>query len=170
MTLPDDDINTVNRMVQWLYTGAYQLTPYDTRQHATDRYWELAKLNVFVDKYDILSLKNNIIDQLYDNRNTPQMTDAFPPPISVILYVFENTSSFSSFRKLMLGWLVWHLDRDVYDSANTRAQLLENGEFAAELAIALGQRLGPSGKNPFSADRAIYYESSSASAKATVTA
>ena len=165
MTLPDENIGAIDRMVQWLYTGIYHLTPYESREKATERYWELAKLNVLADKYDIKKLKNNIIDQLYDNRNASGDYNAFPPPFSVVFYIYENTSEYSSFRKLMIGWLVWHLDCNLYKSDKTYAQLLENGELAADLAMGLGQRLAGSAKDPFNANRAVYYKDYDAKVK-----
>lgn len=160
MALPDEDCGAIDRMVQWLCTSDHQLSPYNSRENATDRYWELAKLNVLADKYDITKLKNDIIDQLYDDRNT-EKKNAFPPPFSVVVYIYDDTSERSAFRKLMIAWLTWHLNTDLFDSPNTKALLLENGEFAADLAIALGQRVGqPDRKNAFACDRAIYYEDS----------
>ena len=95
-------------------------------------------------KNNTKKLQNSIIDKFYDTCRTADTRDAYPPPFSMILYVYKNTSGLSSFRKLIIGWLVWHFGNDV--------------ECAAELVVGLSQRVAGSRHSPFDTDRAVFYE------------
>ena len=90
MNLRDHEIKSVERMIQWLYSKQYELAKWsfeDIQITADTRYWQLAKLNTLADKYDIIGLSNNIIDQLY----ILQSKDV-PPQLSVANYVYDNTT------------------------------------------------------------------------------
>ena len=159
MTLPDENTGAVDRLVQWLYTDKYQLTPCDSHENATDRYWELAKLNLLADKYDMKKLKNNIIDKVYDDLNhNGSFNCPFQPPFSVISFTYDNTSEHSSFRKLMMAWLVWHSGDEHYRGNEIHTLLLDNSELAADLAMGLGNRFCLKASDPFRQNRTLYYE------------
>ncbi len=98
MSLPDDEIDPVERMIGWLYSAKIQLTSPVSSEAATERYWQLAKLNTLADKYDIVHLKNSIIDELYELRKSSRV-----PRPQVIQYVYSNTTQQSPFRKLLVA-------------------------------------------------------------------
>lgn len=149
MDLPDHDIESVERMIQWLYTKNYELAKWSSesiKTTASKRFWQLAKLNTLADKY-------NIIDQLYVLHSKH-----VPPQLPVAIYVYENTTENSSFRKLLTAWFVWDIDMNWYHDPNIQESLLDIPEFAVDLGVAFGRKACfPAPQNPFQCDKSTHY-------------
>ena len=158
LRFPGDNVDAVDRMVQFLNTGKYQLTPYDSCNHSNIRYKELVELAVQADKFGIPTLYNSVIDQLFDDMRPENGIRKFPPPFHLMIYIYENTPDRSSFRKLMLSWFVYHLHGSFYVSDTFRLALREHADIAADLALSLGQRCTAMGHSPWLGDRTSYYE------------
>lgn len=162
--LPDDDIDTVDRFMQWLYTKDYQLTGFHTEEEAHKRFDALAKLNTFADKFSIALLTNNIIDrmwevwELYSKKALPSK-QLFCPRISLVGYVYENTTPHSAFRKLMVAWYSWEIAPSWYDHLHSRDALADvSHDFALDLAMALGQRIAFRDRmSPFALPKEVFY-------------
>lgn len=157
--LKDQDVEAVERMVQWLYSGQYELVKWsseDDENTASTRYWQLAKLNTLADKYNIIGLSNTIIDQLYilHSKN-------FVPQLEIAAYVYDNTTENSAFRKLFIAWYAWEIDMKWYQNDSARKSLLEIPEMAVDIAIAFGIKASdPAKKTPFRYDKSKYYHQS----------
>ena len=161
MALPDEDPETVERLMQWLYFKFLSLTEAVCSETSEERCWQLARLNTLADKFDIGLLKNSIVDELFAMNET---TDIWCPQPSVIAYIYENTTETSSLRKLMVGWYVWQVDHLWYKHSSAPPTLEGIPLFAADLAIAMSQRVqDPSLKNPFLSKPSNYYEDRSKS-------
>lgn len=158
MPLPEDDQGSVERMIQWLYTGKYELTVPVSAGTSAECYMQLAKLNTLADKYDIYLLKNHIVDELFDLIKPPRNIQ--PPQIPVIAYVYENTTEESSFRKLLVAWCVYRIDLKWYEDKATRVELAKlSQDFAIDLAMAFGVRIKqPNQKSPFTLPSSVYHE------------
>lgn len=156
MSLPDHDIESVERMIQWLYSKQYELAKWsceDVKTTAKMRYWQLAKLNTLADKFNIIGLSNNIIDQLYILRSKN-----YTPSLEVAAYVYDNTTENSSFRKLLVAWYAWEIKMEWYQDPSAREFLLKVPEMAVDLAIAFGIKASdPAQKRPFKCDKSTYY-------------
>lgn len=164
MDLPDDDVESFERMAHWLYTKDLGLPKPVTKETASQWYWQLAKLNTLADKYEMTTLGNIIVDELFELHGK----DNFPPQMDVITYVYENTTEKSSFRKLMVAWCVWRIDYKWYKKASTRDVILELPEFAADLAIALALRAGfTTEKDPLTGSSSDYHEKPIENTKST---
>ena len=151
MVLIDDDVDSVDRLVQWLYTKTYTLSPFDCEEHANERFDQLARLNTFADKYQIDALSQNIISRMREPHMERWTIPPFPPRMSVVAYVYENTSERSDFRKMMVEWYTWGIPMRWYNDKETRDDLLGvSKDFSVDLAIALGQKSAfPSRRCPF---------------------
>ncbi|KAF6229857.1 hypothetical protein HO133_004194 [Letharia lupina] len=158
MSLPDHDKDSVGRMIQWLYTRKFELTFPVSSETSGECYMQLAKLNTLADKYDIYLLKNQIVDELFDLTKPPRGFKA--PQISVVAYVFNNTTEGSSFRKLLVAWYAYRIDLEWYDFDNTKAALAEvSQEFTIDLVVALGVRQKyPERRSPFTLPSSVYHE------------
>jgi len=128
MSLPEDEICSIDRFVQWLYTKRYELDGCATRQEWNSRFYQMAKLNTFADKYGTVALKNTIVDEVF--MSARGNTEKFMPPICVINYVFAHTDENSSFRKLMVAWYAWRVKVSWYTEESTKEILLDCPEFA----------------------------------------
>lgn len=158
MPLPEDDQGSVERMIQWLYTGKYELTVPVSVETSAECYMQLAKLNTLADKYDIYILKNHIVDELFDLTKSPR--NIKPPQLPVVAYVYENTTEESSFRKLMVAWFAYCIDLKWYEGKATRVGLAKvSQDFAIDLAMALGVRIKhPHQISPFTLPSSVYHE------------
>jgi hypothetical protein len=164
MDLPDDDVESVEQMAHWLYTKDLAIPKPVTAESTKQWYWQLAKLNTLADKYEMTTLSNIIVDELFELHGK----DIIPPQMDVITYVYENTTEKSSFRKVMVAWYVWKINYEWYKKASTRDVILQLPEFAADLAIALALRAGfTTEKNPFNGSSSDYHEKSTKTAKET---
>lgn len=156
MALPEDDPGTVERFMQWLCFKSLGLTKGVSAETWDERYWQLARLNTFADKFDIGLLKNSIVDELFALQSTP---DTSPPQLPVVGYIYENTTETSSLRKVIVGWYAWHINFDWYTRSSTPAILEDIPKFVADLATAMSQRVQhPSLNSPFCSDPCSYYE------------
>ena len=158
MSLPDDDKDAVDCMVQWLYTKRIVLTVSVSRQSSEECYMQLAKLNTLAEKYHICLLKNDIVDELFDYK---KIRDIRPPQLPVIKHVYDNTTERSSFRKLIVAWYIYHIDLEWYDQATSRDELASvSQDFAIDLALASGARHKyPDRKGPFTRPSKEFHES-----------
>ncbi|EEP81268.1 conserved hypothetical protein [Uncinocarpus reesii 1704] len=157
VSLPEDDPDTFERFLQWLYSGRYILSGIGSDEEVDERYLQLAQLYTLADKLEVPPLKHEIIDELFMMKRNPDK----PPQTEVIAYVYENTGERSPLRKLMVAWLVWHVDFRWYSTPNATNFLSQCPEFAADLAVALAQRLGAfSSLSPFYSSPDKYYEDS----------
>lgn len=154
--LEDHDVEAVERMVQWLYSRQYELVEWsseDGKSTASTRYWQLAKLNTLADKYNIIELSNDIIDQLYILHSKK-----FGPQLDIATYVYDNTTENSAFRKLIIAWYAWEIDMKWYQNDSVRKSLLEIPQMAVDIAIAFGIKASdPAKKSPFKYDKSKYY-------------
>ena len=66
MSLVEEDMEAVECMIQWLYTGKIEAVTPVSDDTSDKCYWQLAKLNTLADKYSLISLKNGIIDLLFE--------------------------------------------------------------------------------------------------------
>ncbi|KAG7005939.1 hypothetical protein G7Y79_00017g043210 [Physcia stellaris] len=140
MKLPEDDPETIDRMIQWIYFKTY---PYDRKaareghQDAQSALWQLAYLYVAADKYGIIALKNDIMHLLYGiaglNKTIPQD--------EAVQYVYNNTDSGSNLRRLMAEWHVWFVESRWLKHEIDGAFVHENSEFAADLITGMAAKL-----------------------------
>ncbi|KAK4692923.1 hypothetical protein P7C71_g4376, partial [Lecanoromycetidae sp. Uapishka_2] len=164
MELPDEDTETLDRFSAWLYTTKYQLAGFNTEEEAHERFNALAKLNTFADKFNIGTLMNNIIDRMWEpwtlfSKGSLPSKCLFCPRVSLVAYVYENTTLESHFRKLMVAWYAWEIGLSWYDHPDTRDALADIGQdFAVDLAMALGQRLAFRDRtSPFRWPKEVFY-------------
>ncbi|EER25635.1 hypothetical protein D8B26_000046 [Coccidioides posadasii str. Silveira] len=136
ITLPEDDPDTFERFLQWVYSGTYVLSGIGSDEEVDERYMQLAQLYVLADKLEVPALKHNIINEMFLMKLSPGK----PPQVDVISYVYENTRVRSPLRQLIVAWLVWHVDFEWYKTANAMNFLPQCPEFAADLAVALARR------------------------------
>lgn len=155
MRLPDDDVETIERMIHWLYFKYYDLPKFDATQGADEWHWAIARLNTVADKYHIAPLSNDIIDKLFDMQNIPMHNLA--PRANVISYIYKNNLENSSLCKLMVAWYVWCIDTEWYRLDGARTVLRAIPEFTADLAIAFASRIQfPNQKDPFLGERSTF--------------
>jgi len=165
MDMIDDDVDAVDRFVQWLYSKKYQLSRFDVDEKtANERFHELAKLNTFADKYNIGDLTNDIIDRMWEPWNlfADHLLSSkllFCPRMSLVAYVYDNTNDNSSFRQLMVAWYAWEISLTWYDHAKTKEALSDvSQDFVVDLAMVLGQRIGFEDRtSPFALPKEVFY-------------
>ena len=159
MSLPDDEKDSVERMIQWLYTRKLHLTFPVSVETSGVCYMELVKLNALAEKYDICSLRNAIIDEVFDLFKPPK--NVKPPQMPSIKYLYDTTSERSSLRKLMVAWPAYHINFGWYEKGATRDALAgASPDFVLDLAIELGLRQKfPDRKSPFTRPSKDFHES-----------
>lgn len=157
VTLPEDDPDTFERFLQWVYSGTYVLSGIGTDDEVDERYIQLVQLYTLADKLEVPALKKSVVDELFVMKSNPDK----PPQIEVISYVYENTRERSPLRKLMVAWLVWHVEYSWYTTPVAASFLAQCPDFAADLVVALARRFVDfNALSPFNESPEKYYEES----------
>ena len=149
MKLPDDNVKTIHRMVQWLY---YKQISFDSEAldksdgEAQVPYLQLSSLYVAADKYGLIQLKNQIIDIFLI---IVQGEDYFCPGDVVIKYIYSNTTEGSGLRDLILEMHVWRV-HPKWLIRDSKALLLSLPEFAIDLVPKIAFRVQYPDKDPLS--------------------
>ena len=151
ISLPEDDADTFEVLVKWLY--GKRLSDPEPRRSWEVNYHYLARLDVLADKYDIAGIRNEIIDAVFECE--AKKTDPFSE--ETVAFVYANSTSSSSLRKLSAGAFAWHIDMEYYLDEKTSSWLHEQPDFAVDLAIALGRRQCAGEVSPFRRKREEFY-------------
>lgn len=128
MNLPDDDVDTVDLFIQWLYTRECKIP---SSQKIEERYFlsQPMRLLVFADKYDIPSLKETLLETLLahvkERRQAPNRSD--------VKYAYANTCRGSGIRRLLADWYAWNRRNEYFEKPEVQDWLLEIPEFAVDL-------------------------------------
>lgn len=155
--LPEDDPEAFERLVQWLYTKSYDILPSAEEYSDDDKmiFMRLAKLYVAADKYGIVRLKNDVVDRWYktqaDRIQRPNIEHA-------VDYIYENTTSGSKLREIVVAHFVWLINYKWYKRPSTRIVLGQRPELATDVAIAMSQRAMDNQTNPFLLDSSYFHE------------
>ena len=136
ISFPQDDVETFDRLTQWVYTQALSL-PSMGEEEIEERYLALARLFVLAEKLQITVLRNSTVSLIYQT----MVKSTWLPDFEVISYIYANTHRHCGLRRLLVASHVWDCDQDWFDSDECVHQLQDVGEFAAELAIGLAQRI-----------------------------
>ncbi|KAL8680119.1 MAG: hypothetical protein Q9186_003643 [Xanthomendoza sp. 1 TL-2023] len=158
MTLPDDDAIQFDHLVRWLYKRNLDTFPLSAVESGKFRWTSLFEFYVLADKYDIVPLKNDIMDLCFSVRERILHRDkgygiVLPRDIRC---VFENTIHGSQLRRFVVVYFAWHVDRDWCHGEQTFDWLELIPEFSTELVMALTSCL-QGREDPFN-DRQSFHE------------
>ena len=153
MDLPDEDVGSVNRLVQWLYTKCYEVDDYGSQEHCDARSWQLARLNALADKYDIVTLRNDVVDKFFAIFSDAKTS----PSLQLVEYVYTNSSRRCALRDLLAAAYCWDFPYGWYGEAVARDCLDSIPGFAADIVLAMAQKLSGKG-DPFKGKASVYHE------------
>lgn len=135
MTLPDDDDELFDLLVEWLYTQNYNMPqPTGDKDKDAGRFREPIRLYVLADKYGITSLKNMIAKMVF---HAMQEYNTVWPDMNTIAYTYQNVPSTSGMRKLLADFHACKPNPDWYNITKVRILLQSNPEFAADVMLSL---------------------------------
>lgn len=156
MDLPDEDADSVNWLVQWLYNKCYEVDEYDSEAHSRTRYWQLARLNALADKYDIVALRNDIVDKFFVIFS-PLKAGHPTPSTGLVKYVYTNSSKHCALRDLLADVYCWNVAYSWYSKAGVKNVLERFPAFGLDIAIAMAQKFSGKG-DPFQGKASVYHE------------
>ncbi|MCJ1454345.1 hypothetical protein MMC28_004698 [Mycoblastus sanguinarius] len=135
MKLPEDDIDTVDIFVQWLYRQ--QPSPSTIEIPSLDDVigMQLMRLFVFADKYDVPNLKLSI----YENIFTAAKSGLRLPHATAVEYVYSNTKMGSGIRAILVDVFVWRVEQSWFESPTVPSWLVKVPEFASDMVIAFAK-------------------------------
>ena len=157
MDLPDEDVGSVNRLVQWLYTQCYKVNDYDSKVHLHARFWQLARLNALADKYDIVTLRNDVVDKFFAVFSDPKGAHSRTPPPELVEHVYTNSSKRCALRDLLAAVYCWNVPIGWYGKAVARDHLDSIPAFAVDIVLAMAQKLSGKG-DPLTGKASVYHE------------
>lgn len=151
MNLLEDDVETFEGFVDWLYRRTFEMptSPPDARFMAP------LKLFVLADKYQAAELKNIIIEKMWALGKGGDK----PPAMKEVAYAYANTTQGSGMRRLLADWYSWRIDLNFYENTYFQAFMRRHRDCAADFSVSLAKRLrnpppkfGASIKDPFAGD------------------
>lgn len=173
MQLPEDDEDTFELFVGWLYCQRYELLPgVETNDEKDDnkkgdeanvdeddeRFLQAFRLFTLADKYEIFKLKNLIIETLFVDGGG----ETYGPDITSIAYAYGHTTQGSGLRKLLADWCAWNSDRVWYERPKVQALLRQQPDFATDVVLSFARNMeNGEGWNPFEGDMPEEYKDKS---------
>lgn len=101
MKLPEDEAAIFELLVEWLYTGRYDLPKDDPVERS--HHLQAVKLFCLAEKYDVRTLKERIVSLAFiAGRNN----ESSAPGFDSLAYLFDNTTDNSGMRKLLVDWWI----------------------------------------------------------------
>ncbi|KAL8781085.1 MAG: hypothetical protein Q9213_006167 [Squamulea squamosa] len=151
---------TISKPLSCLFNGS---TSSCTTAAIKGHFDELTHLYVLADKYDIVSLKNHVMDICFAFARKRGMTTgekslAAAPRLETIQYVYNNTVPGLPMRRFMVAYYVWVIRPEWYRQENASAQLRAIPDFAVDVAIALASKFNDDPSiSPFE-DNSFFHE------------
>ena len=136
--LPEDNIDTVDSFVQWLYTSHYELPAYgDFEEEGGSLWWQPMRLLIFSDKYDVPELRKLIFRLMLSC-----IKDEVKTRVDCILeWVYLNTCRGSGTRRLLIDWYASRDLEEKLESPDVEDFLIRVPEFTMDLLIAMDKIL-----------------------------
>ena len=149
MTLPEDDAQAFDSLIQWLYSGKLPniaKTAFEESVEQFDKlFMQLALLYVTADKYDIRELQNHVMSYICELKRDKC---AHTPGSNMIDYIYDSSPQNSPFRRLLVQWYVWCVPPRAYSHSLIPDWLRPRSDFAVDLVIEFALRAS-GGKNPW---------------------
>ncbi|KAL8670696.1 MAG: hypothetical protein Q9168_004784 [Polycauliona sp. 1 TL-2023] len=147
MELLEDDAEAFERLLNFLYTGQFDVSPIGDYRATRDRYFQLVQLYILGDKYVIPILKNGVMALLFDTIKSPDgsvrtdHTDDHDDRVSksIVRLVYANTFKGSPLRKFMTAFFAWHYD---LNNESFWERFSNEPEITRDMALCLAQRVG----------------------------
>ena len=152
MTLPEDDPEMMEELIEWIYSHKYN----PSKKTPTDDvcYGGFLNLFFFADKYDIRGLKGIVIDELVSalKTNSPLLSQ------TQVRQIYKDTGLHSGLRKLAIdswktcvkvGWYAEERNRDFF---------VENPEITRDLLAAFTQSTQQGDRSADSLKAGDYYD------------
>lgn len=157
MTLPEDDAELFNLMVEWIYHRRYDLPPRtgDKIKNGA-RYMESMRLYVLADKYGVTSLKNCIVKTIFDTLRDGEVAGT---NLETVAYVYQNAPQNSGIRKLLADLYACNINFDWYGREESKLELQKYPEFAIDILRSFAQHTSQKDvKNSFEGEMPKAYE------------
>lgn len=143
MELPEDDVDTFELFIQWLYKQRYELPEAPLEPTVDKTCWSYlewpVKLLVLSEKYHISKLKLNVIEALLAYINMKDEFCPHVPPQPCVEYAYNNTNRGSGIRRLLADWYAQSLNSEWFTDQGTRDWLIDIPEFAIDLLIVISK-------------------------------
>ena len=159
MQLTEDDEDTFELFVNWLYGQRYEMLPEVKRDGdevgVKERFLPAFRLYVLADKFEVFKLKSLIIEALFAGLAVAKWC----PSEASVAYAYEHTTQCSGLRKILADFHGWKVRLGWYQLPDGQAFLRQQPDFATDLAVIFTKRIekGP-GYNPFEGDMPEEYK------------
>ena len=159
MQLPDDDEETFELFVDWLYCPRYAILPEVKRDGDVDEedeiFLQAFRLYVLADKLEIFNLKSLVIEALFADL---AVSKKFPYNASVA-YAYEHTTQYSGLRKMLADFHAWNVSLGWYELPIAQAFLRQQPDFATDLNVSFAKRIEMGqGYSPFNGNMPEEYK------------
>lgn len=130
MELVEEDEDTFDRFIQWLYSQQYEMP--GEKAEGGGEFMEPLKLFVLGEKYDVSKLKDLLMTRLFARG---KLTGS-PPQLAGIAYVYENTPTNSKVRKLLADWYACKVSLSWYKGDVAQRWFGEHPDFMMDVMLS----------------------------------
>lgn len=132
MELVEEDEDTFDRFIQWLYSQQYEMPGEETEGGG---FMEPLKLFVLAEKFDVSKLKSLLMTRMF----AMGKRDAYRPQLDAIAYAYAHTSTSSKIRKLLADWYACKISYQWYKDDPAQKLFRENPEFTTDVLVSLAK-------------------------------
>lgn len=133
--LPEDDGDTVDLFVQWLYEHECNVWTLPLDRNG-EYLMQPIRLLIFAERYDIQSFKGYIFEKLLAHARD---AESMSPSENAVVYAYSNTCRGSDIRKMLADWYATWTADTWFQQESTLAWLHENPEIAVDLVAAFSK-------------------------------
>ena len=168
--LPEDDEDIVSLFIEWLYHQRYEMLPLsaeddeesdddhddiDDKKKENDRFYQVFRLFVLAEKYDVPDLKWLLTKTLFADIKEVHRG----PSNASIGYLYRHTTGSKGIHRLVADWHAWRMHPEELERQNFRAFLEEIPEFSADIVLSYGKNIKKGSQyNPFAEEMPDKYK------------
>lgn len=153
MDLVEEDEDTFDVFIQWLYSQQYEMPEQKTGDSG---FVEPVKLFVLAEKFDISKLKTLLMTKMFARGQLP---GSRPPRLSAVVYAYEHTPTSSTIRKLLADWYAYKVPIHWFHGDLAKKWFLENPDIMRDVMLNfVNDTSRQHQQNPFAGDMPKEYK------------
>ena len=152
MDLVEEDEDTFDHFIQWLYSRQYEIPGDGT---GSGGFMKPLRLFVLAEKFDISKLKNLLMTKMF----AAAKQNSIGLKLSEVAYAYEHTPPSSIIRRLLADWFACKVSIPTYNDDTTQKWCRSHPEIVTDVMLSFARNISRKhSKNPFKGDMPEEYQ------------
>lgn len=144
--LPDFEVPTFDRFVQWLYHKTINVPQTNVNDRIHDNYMDLTKLYLLADNFKVTALQDGVMERLFE---MVQMSKK-PPTLDLASFVYNSTTETSRLRKFLSAIYAFKCKVDHLRFSLTDGRIASlPPAFVRDIVVTMAEKLRSHGRIEF---------------------